>query len=221
MRPSSAAQLDGVETFHHGDRRRGECGLRRSACDLKTGAVARHMHDARGGVCRFTARRRARHRHCDRTGRHRRSDRQRGLRLRVRRALQCRDRKDRRRPRSYRPRALPSVSPGATAAAMPPCAHTLEPVVPGRAPQRISEGKGASLSAVNNPARPAPKISAPLVSMTLSMRSAMARSRGRALFGHLHLQHPLDGRARAHRDRGIDDHFRRHRLQRMQISSAA
>src|SRR5580698_249402 len=56
---------------------------------------------------------------------------------------------------------------------MPPCAQALDPDTPGRAPARISDGKGLSFSAVNNPATPAPRISAPLHSMTLSMCRVM------------------------------------------------
>ena len=53
---------------------------------------------------------------------------------------------------------------------MPPCAQALEPERPGRVPASTIEGMGASFSAVNRPAMPAPRISAPSVSITLSMR---------------------------------------------------
>ena len=152
MRPSSAAssmawkpsitEMDGVASAAFGG----------GARDLEAGTVARHMHDAGSGVRRFT-----RDGECavgiaiergavgDQIG-----DAGRGF---------ARD--ERRDSGSQRPApaAIVSaacachVSPGATAAAMPPCAQTLDPVVPGRAPQRISEGKGASLSAVNKPGK--------------------------------------------------------------------
>src|SRR5215469_8298526 len=108
------------------------------------------------------------------------------------------------------------VSPSATAAAMPPCAQTLEPVVPGRAPQRIRAGKGASFSAVNSPASPAPRMSAPSASIILSMRLTTEASGGGSLPDGSHLQHALDGLARAHCYGWIDRHFDGHCFKRVE-----
>ena len=47
------------------------------------------------------------------------------------------------------------LSPSASAAAMPACAQTLDAPSPSGAPETTVTGSGASLSAVNRPARPA------------------------------------------------------------------
>src|SRR5262245_6870107 len=54
-----------------------------------------------------------------------------------------------------------AVSPSATAAAIPPCAHRLDAPSPNRAAETTVTGSGASLSAVKSPASPAPTITTP------------------------------------------------------------
>ena len=49
-----------------------------------------------------------------------------------------------------------ALSPSASAAAMPPCAHRLDAPSPKCAAEMMVTGRGASLSAVNRPASPAP-----------------------------------------------------------------
>src|SRR5437879_214660 len=90
---------------------------------------------------------------------------------------------------------------------MPPWAQALEPDRPGRVPASTMLGMGASLSAVNSPAMPAPNISAPSVSTILS---TLVMTSG------LHRQHAVNGRFRPCRDMGRYDHFGGHGLQRMQ-----
>src|SRR6516225_12141895 len=53
------------------------------------------------------------------------------------------------------------LSPSASAAAMPACAQTLEPPWPKGAAETTVTGSGASLSAVNRPASPAPTMTMP------------------------------------------------------------
>ena len=53
------------------------------------------------------------------------------------------------------------LSPSASAAAMPACAQTLEPPSPKGVTETTVTGSGASLSAVNRPARPAPTMTTP------------------------------------------------------------
>ena len=80
------------------------------------------------------------------------------------------DRTGPRPPPSCRRHGDCQLSPSPTAAAMPPCAQALEPDRPGLVPASTRQGMGASFRAVNRPAMPAPKISAPSVSTILSMR---------------------------------------------------
>src|SRR6478736_5499404 len=53
------------------------------------------------------------------------------------------------------------LSPSESAAAMPACAHTLEPPWPKGVTEITVTGSGASLSAVNRPASPAPTMTTP------------------------------------------------------------
>jgi hypothetical protein len=53
------------------------------------------------------------------------------------------------------------LSPSESAAAMPACAQTLDPPWPKGVTETTVTGSGASLSAVNRPARPAPTITTP------------------------------------------------------------
>src|SRR5665213_2642107 len=110
------------------------------------------------------------------------------------------------------------LSPGATEAAMPPCAQALEPDRPGRVPASTMLGMGASFRAVNSPAMPAPKISAPSVSTILSTRGFIFDLSLRYLrsCSGLHGQHAVDRGFRAERDIGGHDHFGGHGLERMQ-----
>src|SRR5579863_4773268 len=93
------------------------------------------------------------------------------------------------------------------AAAMPPCAQAEEPETPGREPASTRAGKGASFSAANSPAMPAPRIKAPSLSITVLTGSMIALG--------LHRQHPRDGDTGAARDGFIHRDFMRHGLKRM------
>src|SRR5580698_4599444 len=93
------------------------------------------------------------------------------------------------------------------AAAMPPCAQADAPEWPGREPASTKAGKGASFSAVNSPAMPAPRIKAPSVSIMVLV-GFISRS-------GLHRQHALDGDTGAGRDGFVHHDFMRHGLKRM------
>ena len=87
--------------------------------------------------------------------------------------------------------------------------QALEPDRPGRVPASTMLGMGASFSAVNRPAMPAPKIRAPSVSTILSIRCVMPQS-------SFHRQHAVDGQLGPRRDDRIDNHLMSHGLQGMQ-----
>src|ERR1700722_17182288 len=93
------------------------------------------------------------------------------------------------------------------AAAMPPCAQADEPECPGREPASTRAGKGASLSAVNRPAMPAPRIKAPSVSITVLV--------GFISLSGLHRQHALDGNTGAGRNGFLHYDLMGHGLKRM------
>ncbi len=65
--------------------------------------------------------------------------------------------------------APPALSPSATAAAMPPCAHAVEAPWPSGAAEITVTGRGASFSAQNSPARPPPTMT---TSSVLRVRSS-------------------------------------------------
>ena len=189
-RPSSIASSTAWKPSSMRDRRRRQRARRQGAGDFRAGAVALHMHDAGARMGRFAAQRQravgvaverraqsqqigdavgrfARHQIDDagiaqaRAGRHRVG----GMVTASRRL----------RPSPRRCRLAP---------------RRCEPDVPGREPASTRAGKGASFSAVNRPAMPAPRISAPSVSIdivdggscraqafTASMRSMATRAR--------------------------------------------
>src|SRR5262245_50470942 len=95
-----------------------------------------------------------------------------------------------------------AVSPSATAAAIPPCAHRLDAPSPNRAAETTVTGSGASLSAVNSPASPAPTITTP--------PGALAGNATRAVMGifawasMVEVDHALDRGAGTLGDGGID-----------------
>src|SRR5215510_12654369 len=104
------------------------------------------------------------------------------------------------------------VSPSATAAAMPPCAQTLDAPAPIGAPVSNVTGRGASLSAQNRPANPPPTMTMLLDGRVEGMRLSCSpdeRSeiRGRpsriplcsmraTTWSALQMDHPLDRAAR-------------------------
>src|SRR5438270_1677298 len=111
------------------------------------------------------------------------------------------------------------VSPSATAAAMPPCAHADDAPSPSGAAEINVTGRGASLSAQNNPASPPPTMTTSservrvwmVLCMAVSIYSAVVPARPLCVSLVLQINHPLDRAPCALRKRGIDrDLFTKH-----------
>src|ERR1700743_874091 len=108
-----------------------------------------------------------------------------------------------------------AVSPSATAAAMPPCAHALDAPSPSGAAAMTVTRRGASLSAQNNPARPAPTMTTSPVELpksgceNLFMAWTSTHSL-RLMRSVLQIDHPFDRTARPVGDHRVDRHFLTH-----------
>src|SRR6185437_12123385 len=101
------------------------------------------------------------------------------------------------------------LSPSAIAAAMPACAQRLDAPSPNRAADTTVTGRGASLSAVNRPARPAPTTTTPLVPNGVFGGNWLCSDiEGYAgtwtALSVVEVDHALDGRASPIGDGGID-----------------
>ena len=173
-RPSSDRKFDGMEAFEHGDGWRFARTICQRARHFRTGAIAVDVHDARGRMRRLAADSHANHRRLRSNGAPKRTrSSMRAGASRATSAAICGSQRP-------APAAIVSaacachVSPGPTAAAMPPWARTLEPDAPGAASPSTRAGKGASFRAVNRPAMPGAEDQAPSASMTLSICRLMA-----------------------------------------------
>src|SRR5580765_3131204 len=106
-------------------------------------------------------------------------------------------------------RCLSMESPGATAAAIPPCAQAEEAPCPIGAAAITVTGRGASFSAQNSPAKPPPTMT---TSSDTSGSAALPRSSIASLRAVLaaasafQVDHALDGQPRACGDHRIDHH---------------
>src|SRR3954447_22536711 len=112
------------------------------------------------------------------------------------------------------------LSPSATAAAMPPCAHADEAPCPSGAADINVTGRGASLSAQNSPASPPPMMmTSSVLRLRLWMLSCIGVSNSpasRLSLSVLQIDHPLDRAPCARRKRWIDRHFLAERQQALQ-----
>src|SRR4051812_4094041 len=107
-------------------------------------------------------------------------------------------------------RCFSMESPGATAAAMPPCAHADDAPSPIGAAEITVTGRGASFRAQNSPAKPPPTMT---TSSATSGSAALPRSSIASLravvaaASALQVDHALDGQASAGGDHRIDHHL--------------